>query len=107
VSTPTVLVIVQAQDGTADLIVDSLLARSVDVARINTADFPGALSLVATPERIDSPGWLCVRGRRIDLASVCSWWFLECNPVGQWGWLVEETGLPIADAIADELVRAA
>ena len=26
---------------------------------------------------------------------------------GQWGWLVEETGLPIAEAIADELVRAA
>jgi len=35
------------------------------------------------------------------------WWFLECNPSGQWGWLVEETGLPIAAAIADELVRAA
>jgi D-alanine-D-alanine ligase-like ATP-grasp enzyme len=31
------------------------------------------------------------------------WWFLECNPAGQWGWLTEETGLPIAD----ELVRAA
>ena len=35
------------------------------------------------------------------------WWFLECNPAGQWGWLVEETGLPIAEAIADELVRTA
>lgn len=35
------------------------------------------------------------------------WWFLECNPAGQWGWIAEETGLPIADAIADELVRAA
>lgn len=35
------------------------------------------------------------------------WWFLECNPAGQWGWLTEETGLPIAEAIADELVRAA
>ncbi|MGH3885471.1 MAG: hypothetical protein ACRDSZ_02705, partial [Pseudonocardiaceae bacterium] len=32
---------------------------------------------------------------------------LECNPAGQWGWLAEETGLPIAEAIADELVRAA
>ncbi|MGH3670333.1 MAG: hypothetical protein ACRDSH_06820 [Pseudonocardiaceae bacterium] len=31
------------------------------------------------------------------------WWFLECNPAGQWGWLAEETGLPIADAIAKEL----
>ncbi|MGI9001101.1 MAG: hypothetical protein ACR2GH_05490 [Pseudonocardia sp.] len=35
------------------------------------------------------------------------WWFLECNPAGQWGWLADETGLPIAEAIADELVRAA
>ncbi len=27
-------------------------------------------------------------------------------PTGQWGWLTEETGLPIAGAIAEELVRA-
>jgi hypothetical protein len=35
------------------------------------------------------------------------WWFLECNPAGQWGWIAEEIGLPIAEAIADELVGAA
>lgn len=35
------------------------------------------------------------------------WWFLECNPAGQWGWLAEQCGLPIAEAIADELMRAA
>lgn len=29
--------------------------------------------------------------------------FLECNAAGQWGWLAEECGLPIAEAIADEL----
>lgn len=34
------------------------------------------------------------------------WWFLECNPAGQWGWIAEQTGLPIAEAIADELVGA-
>lgn len=28
------------------------------------------------------------------------WWFLECNPNGQWGWVEEETGLPIASALA-------
>ena len=32
-------------------------------------------------------------------------WFLECNPNGQWMWIEEETGLPIADAIARSLVR--
>lgn len=26
---------------------------------------------------------------------------------GQWGWIAEETDMPIAEAIADELVRAA
>lgn len=32
------------------------------------------------------------------------WWFLECNPNGQWGWLEEEAGVPIAAAIAGALV---
>ncbi|HSV67487.1 MAG TPA: ATP-grasp ribosomal peptide maturase [Mycobacteriales bacterium] len=32
-----------------------------------------------------------------------SWWFLECNPEGRWLWLQEETGLPIAAALADLL----
>lgn len=66
------LVLAQATDVTADLVVDALVAREADVARIDTADFPCSLSLAAAPERIDSPGWLCSHGRRIDLASVCS-----------------------------------
>ena len=68
----TVLVIAQARDTTADLVVEALLACAADVARIDTADFPGSLSLTATPERVDSPGWLTSGGRRIDLASVQS-----------------------------------
>lgn len=35
------------------------------------------------------------------------WWFLECNPSGQWGWIADETGLPIAEALAAELTAAA
>ncbi|WP_031066369.1 ATP-grasp ribosomal peptide maturase [Streptomyces sp. NRRL WC-3742] len=31
------------------------------------------------------------------------WWFLECNPNGQWAWLEHLAGLPIASAIADLL----
>jgi glutathione synthase/RimK-type ligase-like ATP-grasp enzyme len=31
------------------------------------------------------------------------WVFLELNPNGQWAWLQDETGLPIAQAIADAL----
>jgi glutathione synthase/RimK-type ligase-like ATP-grasp enzyme len=32
------------------------------------------------------------------------WWFLECNPNGQWGFIAEATGAPIASAIADVLL---
>nr|WP_202487290.1 ATP-grasp ribosomal peptide maturase [Streptomyces sp. SID8354] len=33
------------------------------------------------------------------------WWFLECNPSGQWAWLGPETGLPMVAAMADLLER--
>ena len=33
------------------------------------------------------------------------WWFLECNPSGQWHWLEDETGLPMCAALADLLER--
>ncbi|MCX4747258.1 ATP-grasp ribosomal peptide maturase [Kitasatospora sp. NBC_01287] len=32
-----------------------------------------------------------------------TWYFLECNPSGQWAWLPTEITMPIAHAIADEL----
>ncbi len=35
------------------------------------------------------------------------YWFLECNPNGQWAWSENRTGLPIAAAIADELIKIA
>ncbi|RSO15391.1 ATP-grasp ribosomal peptide maturase [Streptomyces sp. WAC 06725] len=35
------------------------------------------------------------------------WWFLECNPSGQWAWLEPETGLPMVAAMADLLERGA
>jgi ATP-grasp ribosomal peptide maturase len=31
------------------------------------------------------------------------WWFLECNANGQWAWIEDETGMPIAPALADAL----
>ncbi|MNZ28723.1 hypothetical protein D3C78_459550 [compost metagenome] len=30
-------------------------------------------------------------------------WFLEINPNGQWAWIENLTGYPIAEAIVDEL----
>ncbi|MCQ3024054.1 hypothetical protein NLO85_26790, partial [Pseudomonas savastanoi] len=30
-------------------------------------------------------------------------WFLEINPNGQWAWIENQTGYPIAAAIVDEL----
>ncbi|WP_250306369.1 ATP-grasp ribosomal peptide maturase [Streptomyces sp. A 4/2] len=32
-----------------------------------------------------------------------TWWFLECNPNGQWAWLEAAAALPITTAIADLL----
>lgn len=32
-----------------------------------------------------------------------AWVFLECNPAGLWGWIEEDTGLPIAASLADLL----
>ncbi|MFY9808268.1 MAG: hypothetical protein WAK86_13505 [Pseudonocardiaceae bacterium] len=32
-----------------------------------------------------------------------TWVVLEANGSGMWGWLAEECGLPIAEAIAEEL----
>ncbi|GAA3265879.1 ATP-grasp ribosomal peptide maturase [Streptomyces lavendulae] len=34
-----------------------------------------------------------------------TYWFLELNPNGQWGWLEENTGLPMAAALADLLTQ--
>ncbi len=33
--------------------------------------------------------------------------FLECNPNGQYGWLEEELGFPISEAITNELIKIA
>ncbi|GHE42668.1 ATP-grasp ribosomal peptide maturase [Streptosporangium violaceochromogenes] len=37
--------------------------------------------------------------------SAGTWWFLEVNPCGAWAWLAEETGLPVAEAVADLLTE--
>lgn len=36
-----------------------------------------------------------------------AWWFLECNPNGQWAWLEDAAGLPITTAVADLLENGA
>jgi hypothetical protein len=34
-----------------------------------------------------------------------TWFFLELNPAGQWGFVEARTGQPITEAVADLLVR--
>lgn len=36
-----------------------------------------------------------------------TWWFLECNPNGQWAWLEDAAELPITEAVADLLENGA
>ncbi len=57
-------------------------ARCVELVRSFELNY-GALDFIVTPE-----------GQYV---------FLEINPSGQWGWIEELTGLPIAEAIADWL----
>lgn len=33
------------------------------------------------------------------------YWFLEINPNGQWAWIENQTKLPIASSIVDELLK--
>jgi hypothetical protein len=64
---------------------DVRVAVSALLARL---DLPfGAFDFVVTPE--------------------CQWVFLEVNPNGQWGWIEDQTGLPITIAIADHLTAGA
>jgi len=67
-----VLILAQATDDTTDTVTEVLRARGVGFVRIDTADFPLSVELSAMPDRLDSPGWLCVDGREMPLASVCS-----------------------------------
>ncbi|MCL6302938.1 ATP-grasp ribosomal peptide maturase [Streptomyces kronopolitis] len=71
-------------------------------------------SLKYTPTEVPSPLKYKVLGLMRDLnlsfgaldfivSPHGEWTFLEINPCGQWDWIEHATGLPIADAIADEL----
>lgn len=70
--TGIVLVIAQAEDATADLVVEALHVRCAEVARIDTADFPRRMSVAAAPDCVDAPGYLCTDEHLIDLAAVRS-----------------------------------
>jgi len=72
VSASSVLVLAQAEDDTADLVMDALSDRRVPVTRLDTADFPTSVSLAARPDLIDSPDWLDIRGEQVNLTSVSS-----------------------------------
>ncbi|MGH3567148.1 MAG: ATP-grasp ribosomal peptide maturase [Pseudonocardia sp.] len=69
---PTILILAQAQDTTADRIAAALGRRAVTVARVDTAEFPTAVRLQARPDQSPGPDWIEAGGNRIDLASVQS-----------------------------------
>ena len=73
------------------------------------ADYPSlSYEPVATPEPIAAA--VAAYLERFGLSFGCfdfsveaetgQWWFLECGPNAQWGWIEHETGLPIAATIA-------
>ncbi|MBB5116875.1 ATP-grasp ribosomal peptide maturase [Streptomyces eurocidicus] len=77
--------------------------KDYSALRYSVARLPGALeaALVAYLEHFGLSGGSF--DLVIDRAGDFHW--LELNPNGQWGWLVEETGLPLIGAFADLLVQ--
>jgi ATP-grasp ribosomal peptide maturase len=69
---PSVLVIAQPHDTTADLVIEALDSRGADVVRFDTAAFPMSAQLAARPADHDRPGWLTIQGKRVDLGGVRS-----------------------------------
>jgi len=71
-----------------------------------------AYEVVELPEAISSAcvrvvSQLGLRFAAIDLIedNEGDYWFLEANPNGQWAWIEQRTGLPIAGTIVDALER--
>lgn len=71
-SAPVVLVLAQGDDDAAERVTNALAQRKVWVARVDTADFPSAVSMATRPDQRESPGWLDVCGDRVELGSVRS-----------------------------------
>jgi len=86
--------------------------------RRKRAGIPGDLAFATKPEpaiaqvsRLMAAGvramWpppiRCTAGAASSGPRSGDWVFLEINPNGQWAWIENETGLPIASAIADAL----
>lgn len=66
--------------------------------------------VITTPSRVQSGVLALMHALRLRFAALDfvvtpdeTWTFLEANPNGQWGWIQDATGLPIAAAIADAL----
>jgi glutathione synthase/RimK-type ligase-like ATP-grasp enzyme len=83
---------------------------SVDWRRVDARDLPHRA--VQLPAELAVKLQALVGGFGLRFAAIDlirrpdgSFVFLELNPNGQWLWVQEQTGLPIADAIADELLR--
>ncbi|EEQ3637068.1 hypothetical protein GQY78_000007 [Escherichia coli] len=76
-------------------------------SRIDLKHKPLELPPSVSSKCIDLVESLNLRFGAIDL--ICDendvFWFLEINPNGQWAWIENQTGLPIASSIVDELMR--
>lgn len=76
-------------------------------SRIDLKHKPLELPTSLSSKCIDLVESLNLRFGAIDL--ICDeddvFWFLEINPNGQWAWIENQTGLPIASSIVDELMR--
>ena len=82
-----------------------LLDWRTDYARLTYAPVQPPPGLTAALNRYLSAFGLVFGAFDFAVDAEGQWWFLECNPSGQWAWLQFETGLPMVAAMADLLER--
>lgn len=98
----------------------TVVGESIFCAKITSplVDWRENYDLIEDYTVIEPPPEICtlLRGylRRWGLVYGCfdlgvdrsgDWWFYECNPAGEWGWIEEYTAMPIAQAFAEVLER--
>ncbi|NEA35136.1 ATP-grasp ribosomal peptide maturase [Streptomyces sp. SID13031] len=71
-----VLVLTEADDPTADLVIEELNDRDVPIARFDTSDFPSSLTVAADINGLRNwRGWLRTPTREVDLTAVRSLYY--------------------------------
>jgi len=94
--------------------IDSQATAETEVDWRKGSDPNLAHGLVTLPDDVAERCRALVRGLDLKFGAIDlilgqdgKYWFLEINPNGQWAWIQQRTGAPIAEAIVDALLEIA